>query len=56
MNDPIYFMRDQVEDRVDDIMAHEPGQANGHEPELWPALALVVAAVSVANVVWMVPQ
>ena len=53
-NTPSYFMRDQIDSRVEDIMSHEPRA--GREPDIWPAFALVVAAVSVAHVVWMVPQ
>ena len=49
-----YYMRDQVRHRVRDIMRADPGGSEA--PRLWPAAALVLAALTVANALLAVPS
>jgi hypothetical protein len=49
-----YHMRDQVHHRVRDIMRAVPGRTSP-EPRLWPTAALVLAALTLANILIAAP-
>ena len=50
-----YHMRDQVRHRVRDIMRARPSTAE-ESPPLWPAAALVVTALTLANILVVAPS
>ena len=49
-----YHMRDQVRDRVREIMRAQPGIARP-APRLWPIAALALIAFAVANIMMTAP-